>query len=205
MDDGDHDIDELFDELTGDGDGPAPTWRATIRGRRLTLTGWAPWLIREGPVATLLPGREADGISIADLTIHGTDDDEVSVRFYALGAEQAVVESVLIRWAELVGHRRLWLPDRLVSLEPDPDSIGTASVRCPTCRARWQDSSPNFWLNVKRAHTFPRWCPLCGCEMPQWSVRRGRSAGSAGASKEGWRAARGGSLTARARRETPEA
>jgi hypothetical protein len=171
----DEDFNELSTDLTGADSAPDPTFRATIRGRRLMLTGWAPWLIRGGPLATLFPDRAADGITIADLTIHGNDDNEVSVRFYTVGGQLEDAESVLIRWAEGVGHRRIWFPDRLVTVESDPRSIGTASVRCPTCRARWSDSSPEFWLVVKGSGTFPRWCPMCGCEVPQWTVRRGMS------------------------------
>jgi hypothetical protein len=173
----DHDdLNETLDEGLGDdGDGrPAPTWRATIRGRRLMLTNWAPWLVHGGPQTKLLTEREQAGFTIADLTVHGQDDDEVSVRFYAVGTEVERAEELLIEWATRVGYRRLWLPDRLVAIEPQPDKLGTASVRCPTCRAVWQDSSPEFWLTVKRGSVFPKWCPVCGCELPQWDVRDAR-------------------------------
>ena len=183
----DEDFNEIIDELTGDGDGPpAPTWRATIRGRRLTLTAWAPFLITNGPLGNLMPGREADGITIADLTVHGEDEDELSVRFYALGTTIERAEAVLIEWATRVGYRRLWLPDRLVPIEPEPEQLGTASVRCPTCRARWQDGSPEFWLLVKGGGTFPKWCPMCGCELPQWTVRPARSGDTPTGRPAGW-------------------
>lgn len=188
MSDHDH-IDDLIDEWLGDdGDEPAaPTWRATIRGRRLTLTEWAPWLARGGPQTKLLSEREQAGYTIADLTIHGAADDEISVRFYAVDDLERA-EELLTAWATRVGYRRLWLPDRLVSLEPQPEALGTASVRCPTCRATWSDSSPEFWLMVKRSSLFPKWCPICGCQLPQWDVdgrpRRRRARRRAGG--EGW-------------------
>ena len=95
----DHDnLNDMIDEWLGDGDGPPPpTWRATIRGRRLMLTHWAPWLAQGGPQTKLLTEREEAGFTIADLTVHGEDDDEVSVRFYAVGAELERAEQVLVR------------------------------------------------------------------------------------------------------------
>jgi hypothetical protein len=186
----DHDdLNDLIDEWLDDGDEPAaPTWRATIRGKRLMLTHWAPWLVRGGPQTQLLTEREQAGFTIADLTVHGEDADEVSVRFYALGTEAERAEEVLIDWATRVGYRRIWLSDRLVTIEPDPERLGAASVRCPTCRATWRDSSPEFWLTVKRGGVFPKWCPVCGCELPQWEVRDRRRRRRAGtrAGGEGW-------------------
>ncbi len=70
-----------------------------------------------------------------------------------------------------VGYRRVWLSDRVVELEPDPARIATAEVRCPTCRTRWEDSSPEFWLTVHESRNFPHWCPLCGHEMPEWKLQ----------------------------------
>jgi hypothetical protein len=148
---------------------PDPTWRATIRRGGLTLTGWAPFLISEGPLATLLPARERAGVTIADLTIYGADDDEVSVRYLALGTGREVADAKLTKWAQTVGYSRLWLPNRLVDLQPTA-LIGEASVRCPTCRSQWRDSTPNFWSIVRDAGSFPKWCPMCGCELPQWTV-----------------------------------
>lgn len=172
-------IDELIDELGGDDENPPdPSWRATIRGRRLMLTGWAPWLVRTGPLAKLLREREAEGVTIADLTVHGEDDDEISVRFLALGTEPERAEQLLIDWAERLGYRRLWLSDRLVSLGDRPEKLGAAAVRCPTCRVGWEDDSPEFWLYAKEAGTFPKWCPICGCELPQWTVASRRASAS---------------------------
>jgi hypothetical protein len=183
----DDDRSEMFEDyLEGDGSVPDPSFRATIRGRRLMLTHWAPWLVRYGPSGRFLIERERAGVTIADLTVHGEDDDEVSVRFFALGTGREQAEEVLIEWATRVGYRRIWLPDRLVTTEPEP--LRTASVRCRTCSATWQDSSPEFWMAVKRGGMFPHWCPVCGCELPQWKVRPSRRRRRAGkrAGDEGW-------------------
>lgn len=169
----DEDFDEIFDELFGDEDGdraPQPSWRATIRGCQLRLTTWAPWLARGGPMGALLAQRERAGIAIADLTVHGGDERELSVRFHVAGPDPHQAEQVLVDWAARVGYGRVWLPDRLVAIQPDPERFGTAAVRCSTCRARWSDSTPEFWLGVTKAGAFPLFCPLCGCEMPQWTV-----------------------------------
>ena len=54
----------------------------------------------------------------------------------------------LIRWAESVGHRRIWFPDRLVHLK-DGAPLGVATVECPTCGARLGGREPR--LLVRRA------------------------------------------------------
>jgi hypothetical protein len=207
----DFDFDELFELLEDGDDEPDPSFRATIRRGRLTLTNWAPWLFRCGPLGALVRERERCGVAIADLTLHGEDDDEVSVRFYAAGPKREEAERILIEWAARVGYRRVWLPDRLVEIEPAPEqTIGTAAVRCPTCLAHWADAQPEFWLQVRESGAFPMWCPACGCELPQWTVRgerkdapegKGSGSGEWAASGSGGRNAAG--ERTRARRSEP--
>jgi len=167
------DLEDFIDELADlDGEGlPAPTWRATIRRGQLTMTGWAPFLITSGPLGNLFGDRERAGVAIADLTILGDDADEISVRYWSPGRHREEADEVLATWAEDVGYTRLWLPDRvIVELERRPERLEGATVICPTCRARWSDATPEFWLTVRQAKAFPRWCPMCGCELPQWQV-----------------------------------
>ena len=98
-----------------------PTWRATIRRGRLMLTGWAPWLITGGPLGTLLPARARAGVTIADLTVHGADNDELSVRYLVRAEPDGAGQEVLLDWAPEVGYSRVWLPDCImVELDPDP-------------------------------------------------------------------------------------
>ena len=149
----DDDFNEQFDEIFGgEGDTPelTPTWRATIRRGRLMLTGWAPWLITGGPMGNLLPERARSGVTIADLTIHCEDQDEVSVHYLVRTDRDYDPEEILADWAQQVGHRRIWFPDRMVELPPDPDQITGVTVRCDNCRARWSDGTPEFWLGVRR-------------------------------------------------------
>jgi hypothetical protein len=137
-------------------------------------------MARGGPLGSLLRARERAAVAIADLTLHGEDSEELLVRFHAAGRMRDEAERVLLEWASRVGYRRVWFPDRMVEIEPSPEQIGRASVRCPTCRAGWADSSPEFWLSVRKQGAFPMWCALCGCELPQWTVsadRRGDTAG----------------------------
>lgn len=170
------DFDESFFDLTDDDEeqtepDPTPTWRATIRRDKLMLTAWAPWLITGGPLGTLLPARARSGVTIADLTVHGADEDEVSARFLVRAKSAEAADELLIDWAGKVGYRRVWLPDRLVEIERDPEAIDSASVRCDVCHAKWSDATPEFWLLVHDAKAFPKWCPVCGCELPQWTTR----------------------------------
>lgn len=166
------DFDEILNELIDDGGEPArqPTYRATIRGEKVTLTAWAGWLTTGGAMGQLFRDRERAGVAIADLTVEGEHDDELIVRFYSHGRSRDQAETALIKWASRVGYRRLWLSDRVVEVDPHPEQLGHAEVRCPTCRAPWTDANPEFWLFVRRQRSFPTWCPLCGCELPQWTV-----------------------------------
>lgn len=167
------DIDEIIEELEGDGEPQDdPTYRATIipRTGRVSVTGWAAWLARAGALGKLLEDRRRAGVAIVDLTVTGEGRDEVIARFYSDGGDLDRVEEALVEWAAHVGYRRLWLSDRMVALDPAPEQIGRATVRCPTCRAGWADSNPEFWLMVRKQGEFPRWCPVCGFELPQWRV-----------------------------------
>ncbi len=170
MDDFDETTEELGDEDAVPDD--PPTYRATILPRtgRVSLTGWAPWLARGGALGKLLRERERAGVAIADLSVTGADSDEVIARFYSDGGALSASEDALVEWASHVGYRRLWLSDRMVALDPAPEQIGHATVRCPTCRAGWADANPEFWLMVREQGEFPRWCPVCGFELPQWRV-----------------------------------
>lgn len=147
-----------------------PTWRATIRAGKLMLTAWTPWLFTSGPVASLLPSDARTPVTIADLTIHGRDNDEISARFCLRREPYEKAEDILVEWARQVGYKRFWLPDRLLELERDPEALTRASVRCDICRAKWSDATPEFWLIVRASKAFPRWCPACGCELPQWTT-----------------------------------
>ncbi|MGI8461649.1 MAG: hypothetical protein ACR2OC_08465 [Solirubrobacterales bacterium] len=170
----DDDFEELFERLfdaDAEDDVPqSPRWRATIRSEKLQLTSWAPWLAGNGPAAKLFEGCESAGVAIADFSVAGDDANELIVRFHSTGDDLDTTEDVIVDWATKVGYRRVWLSDRLVSLEPSAAQIGAAEVRCPTCAAEWRADSPDFWVTVHRAKQFPNWCFLCGCELPQWTV-----------------------------------
>ena len=175
------DFDEIFeifgiepdDEDEGDHEGvpELPDFRATIRGSQLTLVAWAPHLLSGGPTANLVRERAKEGVTIADLWVTGDEPHEVIVEYLAV-ADRGRADRLLTRWAEAVGHSRLWLPDRLVALDPDRP-LGTAKVECPTCGAGWQDSSTDFWLNVRSLGRFPSLCPICNGDLPQWQWRTG--------------------------------
>lgn len=170
----DDDFDDILRDLLDedDADGPeAPNFRVTIRNDTLTLTQWAPWLANGGPLGNLFRGRGRQDVTIADLTVVGADKDELIVRYRAGGASRAQAENALLGWAQTVGYRRAWLPGRVESFGGGAERLGRAAVRCPTCRARWTDSNPEFWLAVRESHQFPNICTICGGLLPQWAVR----------------------------------
>lgn len=104
-----------------------------------------------------------EGAAIADLTRLGPG--EILVEW--INGEDA---DALLEWAQLVGHTRVWLPDRLVDLELTLVPEGRAEVECPTCGAHWSEGEPRFWANVRRWGYFPSFCLGCGGSLPEWSV-----------------------------------
>jgi hypothetical protein len=80
---------------------------------------------------------------------------------------------VLRDWAAEVGYRRLWLPGAVIALPPFGG--GEARARCTGCRVVLTDGDPRFWLGVRQLGRFPGICPLCGSDLPQWTVRQARA------------------------------
>ncbi|MBM3668293.1 MAG: hypothetical protein FJW90_12665 [Actinobacteria bacterium] len=171
------DFDEIFEmfgiEPEGEDEAPEPpSFRATIRGSRLMVVAWMPHLLTSGPTGRLVRDRAEDGVTVADLWVTDDEPSEVIVEYLAV-ADRGRADRLLSRWAEAVGHGRLWLPDRLVTLDPDRP-LGSAKVECPTCGAGWQDSGADFWENVRNCGRFPALCPICNADLPQWQWRPGR-------------------------------
>jgi hypothetical protein len=150
-----------------------PDFRAAIRPKSLRLVDWTPYLARSGPLQTLLHARGRAGIGIADLTVVRDEElaDEVIVEF--LAGDAAPHREALAGWAASVGYRRAWFADEVVELDPCPG--GVATTTCSGCRARLTDADRGFWLSVRRAGRFPAVCPLCGCDLPQWSTMSDRA------------------------------
>jgi hypothetical protein len=167
------DLDDIFnfDDKEPREEPSAPDFRLTIRGRRLSVEPWAPYLLTGGPNGKLVRDRAGAGVTIADLWVTGEDSRELVVTYLAV-ADRQRADRKLIRWAESVGHRRLWLPDRLVQLDT-ARPLGVARVDCPTCGARWEDSSPDFWHSVRTSGRFPTICVICHGDLPQWGWRPG--------------------------------
>ena len=151
-----------------------PHFRATIRKGRLRLHDWTPFLFSGGPSREFFRSRRDEGVSIADIRRWRNEDgaSELSVEFLSGGGRRRpAAERVIERWARLAGYSRLWFPERVVELDADgPAEVATVEVRCPTCRACWNDGDADFWHTVRRSGSFPRICPVCGGELPQWEL-----------------------------------
>jgi hypothetical protein len=160
-----------------------PSVRATIAGGQVTLNPQLAGTICGGP-ASMTFGR-LEGVVLVDLAHAGADHDELVATVPPNAPPVgAAARRILAEWAALVGYRRLWLPDRVIALEPPPP-VGTAIVRCPTCTSVWADDSPGFWATVRANGHFPGYCPACSGSLPEWrpvragargSRRRGRAA-----------------------------
>ena len=168
----DHDDLDLFDYLDDDPDpdGPPsdPDYRVTVLGARLTVVHWMEHLHVSPIHRAMLREREAAGVTMADLTVMGVAGErELVVRFLARGGGRDA-ERVLMRWAAATGHRRLWLPERIVALRA-PERFGEVAATCPTCGASWREQDPQFWAGVHSVGRFPTYCLLCGGDLPQWT------------------------------------
>jgi hypothetical protein len=147
---------------------PPPDYRATVVGARVTLIPWGPHLVVGPAHRALLREREAAGVTVADLTVSGSPPGrEVVMRFLARGAG-AGGERALLRWAAATGHRRVWLPGKVIPLSP-PKRFGQARTTCSNCGVEWRESDPEFWAGVQSAGTFPGFCLICGGDLPQWA------------------------------------
>lgn len=173
------------DETAKTDEEPAePSFRATIRDGRLFLTEWAPWLTGRKPLDLRNKTSATGAAAIADLSPLGVNQDELLVKLREEGPDREDAVRTLLGWPARVGYRRLWLESELFEIPPSPEQIGAAAVRCSVCQSEWCASSPEFWLAVRKAKSFPLWCARCGCELPQWDVDehslspRGDSVGS---------------------------
>lgn len=149
---------------------PDPMFRATIRTGRVMLTHWAGWLASGGMWNGMLEARGRAGVAIADLTVAGGGEGELMVRYLSEGRSRADADEALCEWGTHLGYERIWFPDYVVDLEDEGETSSRAEVRCPVCGSRWHDSTPEFWEMVRNAGTFPKWCVICGWELPQWKV-----------------------------------
>ena len=141
-----------------------PTCRATIRGATVTLNRWTPGMAARGPVRAAM--RHV-GAALADLH---RDGDELIVAPLRGVPWHELAERALLRWAGRVGYRRVWPAGRVVDLAGVLPCLGWAEVTCPTCGARWEDGSIEFWEAVRRDGWFPGSCLACGGSLPEWDV-----------------------------------
>jgi hypothetical protein len=74
----------------------------------------------------------------------------------------------VLGWGELVGYRRVWLPEEVVDFGDGRSSEGCAVTTCPTCGSTWDDESHEFWLMVRGQGYFPGHCPICNGSLPEW-------------------------------------
>ena len=145
-----------------------PWCRATIAGGKVTLNPWAPSLVRGGPAAMVLRDLAGRGIALADLHAEGEPLEEELLVRYVADTRTTEADEALVRWAHVTGYVRIWLPGRVVELEPATAPCGPAATTCPTCGLRWHDGTPEFWAGVRRAGAFPAFCVACGGSLPEW-------------------------------------
>jgi hypothetical protein len=142
-----------------------PACRVAIRDGQITLNRWSRSLLSGGPERA---GMRTIDAALADLRLLG---DELVVTPVARAPWGADAEAVLLAWAAVVGHRRVWLPGGVVDLSGELAPLARAGVRCPTCGASWEDDTVVFWERVRRDGWFPGRCLACGGSLPEWHCR----------------------------------
>ena len=152
-------------------DRPMPWCRATIAQDTVTLNPWTPQLIRGGPASMTLERLAGAEVALADLTAEGDPgDEELFVRYVPRSPRTERSDAALLAWAATVGYRRVWMPERVVDLDPGAEPIGLAETTCRCCRLLWRDDSDDFWHGVRQAGAFPGFCMACGASLPEWRV-----------------------------------
>lgn len=147
----------------------SPFARATITPDVLTLNAWNPGLIGLGLRHQLLDGL-ADGKVLADLRIERREGGNELIVEVIAGDLAGGTAARLLAWACDVGYRRVWLPERIVCLEPDQQPLGISRAECPTCGVSWNNESTDFLAQVRRSGWFPGWCNACGGSLPEWTL-----------------------------------
>jgi hypothetical protein len=88
----------------------------------------------------------------------------------ALDGVAPEVVGVLIDWARLVGHSRVWLPDQLIDLSSQYAVIAPARSVCDRCHTTTSARGTAFWNWVRAWGCFPLRCETCAGPLPQWTV-----------------------------------
>jgi hypothetical protein len=157
------------DEPDPDGPPPEPSFRAVVADGRVSLITWMPWLADGVATRPAFEARAAAGVTIADVTVFGSDPNrEVIVDYLAHGGGRSA-ERALERWAELSGYLRIWFPARVETFDECPP-LRTATVTCPSCGHAYREREAGFWVGVRQRGHFPNWCLLCGGDLPQWKA-----------------------------------
>jgi hypothetical protein len=162
-----------------------PWARAVVRDGRITLNAWSPGLMSGGPTRAVLRRLLRRGVMLADLSAHAADDgrEELIVRWIPDGRTCAPARAALLQWAELVGYRRVWLPQEVVDFSEALLPGGRAATSCPTCGAVWDDETPEFWAMVRGQGHFPGHCPICNGSLPEWVPAAGGPGGARAAAR----------------------
>lgn len=158
------------------------------RARRLAIVHWHSGLLRPfGYAQGYFTSRDRAGVCSADLTIMREEPENPELIVHVLTGGRPDALDVLAEWATALGYARVWMPDRVLERDGAASVVGTrVGARCPSCRSRWAEGEPEFWLSVRQWGNFPAACPLCGGDLHQWvAVDRGGSLGAGGAATGG--------------------
>ncbi len=144
-----------------------PMCRATLRAGQLSLNPWTPALLNGGPATAWVAN-----LPVALVDVYAGADDELIVSRVPGSRWDEKTAETLLEWAAGVGYRVVWLPDRVVAVDPSASVGRLVGAVCSTCGACWADETPEFWVRVRARHGFPRLCLACGGSLPEWTESR---------------------------------
>lgn len=117
-------------------------------------------------LATVEPGS---AVEYADIRILGdAPNREVIATFPDRGGSQ-FARALVIEWARLTGHRRVWLEGEIADLTDALPAMAASRVTCPACGFEHRANGLEFWSYVHAVGHFPQLCSCCGASIPQWA------------------------------------
>ncbi len=106
---------------------------------------------------------------IADLTIVRKDGGLELIVEELARAGRPDFKMMLIRWAELLGYKRIWIGLDVLDLADEKLSWDTrVTTKCLGCHTEWRADQTGFWMRAREAGAFPNVCALCGQVLPVW-------------------------------------
>ena len=147
---------------------PRPLFRATVTRDSITFNAWRPSLLKPASRrAARVRALERD-VLIADVHVLRNALDETSELVITPLERVSVMPDFAVRaverWATVVGHDRIWLPDRVIDVPRATLRAAAAHVTCAVCGTQDSAGGARFFDALRRHGDFP---PLAAPAAPR--------------------------------------